>query len=188
MTTLEYTIEEGSVCEYQLELLRSGRCRALLPGSYYLEDGRVRILCDTSGTLTLFQMLKGRGDELLSGYRSLLSVLRRIIEAVQLAEGYLIEDSKLSFNAEDIYFNADDSRARLIIKPGCETLSDAVSGICRELCRRSAGVNSDVLAEKIEKESRRGSIGSERMLRLLSSWEFELADGPSVSGAMRSYK
>lgn len=185
MMTVEYTIEAGSVYKYQLELLRSGRCKALLPGSYYIEGGLVHILCRSSGTLTLFQMLKGSEDELLSGYRSLLSVLRTVIEAAQLAEGYLIESSKLSFSAEDIYFSADDGRARLILKPGAGSLSDAVSDICRELCRRSAGVNADVLAEKIEKESKRGSIGSERMLRLLSSWEFELADGAAAPYTQR---
>ena len=118
MTTLEYTIEKGSIYEYQLELLRSGKCKALLPGSYYVEGDNIQILCETSGTISLPEMLKSRDLELLSGFRSMLKALRRIIEASQLAEGYMIDNTKLSFAAGDIYFDADDGRAKLLLKPG----------------------------------------------------------------------
>ena len=185
MTTLEYTIEKGSIYEYQLELLRSGKCKALLPGSYYVEGDNIRILCETSGTISLPEMLKSRDLELLSGFRSMLRALRRIIEASQLAEGYMIDNSKLSFAAGDIYFDADDGRAKLLLKPGQQSLVSSITALCGELGKRCPGVNAAVLSERLENEARRGTLGGERMLRLLSSWEFELADGPENSGLGR---
>lgn len=178
MTKIEYTIERSSVYGYQLELLRSGRCSALLPGSCYEEDGNVHIVCDLSGTVSLFEMLGSDGTQLLSGFRSLLRALRRIIEAAYLAEGYLVEESKLSFAAEDIYFGADDGKARLLLKPGCASLADAAEQLCEEIRMRCPDVNADMLSSRIRQEAEKGKLGSERMLRLLSSWEFELSDGP----------
>ena len=181
MTKLEYTIENGAVLPYQLEVLRSGQCKALLPGSYYIEDGAVHIICELSGTVSLFEMLGSDGNELLSGFRSLLRAMRRIIEASSLAEGYLIDGSNLSFSAEDIYFGADDGRARLILKPGKDSLAEAAYSLCGEIRKRCPSVNADALAERIKKEEARGTLGSGRMLRVLSSWEFELSDGSARS-------
>jgi len=176
MTKLEYTIKKGAVPDYQLELMRSGHCKALLPGSYYVESDDIHIICDLAGTVSLYEMLSCSRTELLAGFKQLLKIMRRIIEASAAAEGYLLDSSKLSFRADDIYFNADDGRARLIIKPGGESLADQVFALCGEIRRRCPSANADVLSERIMLENSRGLLSSGRMLRLLSSWEFELGD------------
>lgn len=171
-----YRLREGDVPSYSLEVLKRGCCAALLPGSWFLDERGITVICDASGAKPLSEMACTSEARFLSGFRAVLSALVKLCEAVVTAEDWLIDTDYLSYRPEDVFFDADSGEARLLLKPSSKCFADAAAEFCEFAASACPSANAGLIKERLEKENEKGRLSPVRLLRILTVWDFEWRD------------
>lgn len=176
-TKLSYEFPAEALPSYLAELLGSGCCPALLSGSCYRKGGNLHFVCDTAGTRPLVDMIRVEDGTLLSGFSVFLRALVKICEAALIAEDSLIDMAYLSFAPEDIYFDADNGNAKLLLRPGGMCFADAAEALCNFAAENCRSANAEIVRERLGAENAAGRLDPLRLLRILTVWDFELKSG-----------
>ena len=171
----EYRISADAIPHYELEILKSGICSALVPGSYYSENDIVVIIPDSSNYSSFSEKIGRSGGEILDSFRLTMKMLRCTIEACIICQDYLIRPEDISLSVDDLFFS-DQLNAGLLLKPdsGGEKLLERIILLIAEIASRYPQSNAEVIMEKIEEFKSKEGLNENKLLRLLSLWELEL--------------
>lgn len=181
MNQVNYEMNLKDINEHKLQILKRGACPSILKGSFYIEQDICHVTIDVCGLFHLKTFLNEKGVEhkrfesSVQLYRETLGWLRKIVESALLAGDYLIDKNMFSMLLEDLYFESKKGRACLILKPSEESFFQRLCTLCNDIYTNCPASNADVLRGRLEEQNAKAVLSLQDILRLLSSWEYELS-------------
>jgi hypothetical protein len=182
LTSVSYSLIKRDIPDYQLQIAEKGCCPALAVISCFRAEDRLNVTADTSGLFHFKTFLSldamsapGVSQSSLGLFKETLGALRRTVEAIQSIQEYLIPLSSLTLELEYLYFDKRKGKAVLFLMPSQKNLTDSMSALCLEIFSVNPASSADVIAQRLLLQNAETLLDCKAMLRLLSSWEFELA-------------
>jgi len=164
----QYSLKKTDIALYELEIMRAGCCGALAAGCFFETDSDYVLSLELSGLKGALSVLQPKGRELFSGYRALLCLLRKILEAIALAEDFLIPAAHISFAPDDLLIDSHEN-IRLVLKPQSGNLPERLCALLTYIEKHSPGMHAAHLASLVPEYA-----DTSYMLRELSILELEL--------------
>ncbi|MDD4445403.1 MAG: hypothetical protein PHC36_06295 [Eubacteriales bacterium] len=180
MIHIRYSFADHRPEAYKLEVLRRGCCPALAEASLRENSECLDISVHAAGLFhvsTYLDSLCGNCIEhrLKNGMiPEVLGWLRRITEAIDTLEEYLIFEEDVSLCLSDLYFEAERGSARLLLKPSGVRLIEGLSRLCGEIHRQYPESNADLVARRLRERNAVQLMDRRALLAFLSAWECEL--------------
>lgn len=180
MTKLVYALPGSAISDHQLQVVTRGCCRGMVGASYIQTKESLQMTAAVSGLFHLRTFLTAqnspgeRSDGNLHLFKEVLGWLRRILEALDLAEEYLIPFDSIGLELDFIYFETRKGRALLLLNPSEKGFIERLQLLCMEIFSMDPRSNADVIAERLLRVNAECLLDRKAVLRLLSSWEYEL--------------
>ena len=172
---VEYRLRDGALPDYIADMISKNACPSVIPSSCYYFGKTLVINCDTSGLSSFYTQI---GDcECRMPFRVMLMRIMSALEALQTAADYLIPSEYLSLSLKDIFFRPD-GKALVQVRPSGKTAFEHARSLCCEISVSFPECNADLVQRRLSALcSGSADPGCASMLRLLSSWIFELRSG-----------
>lgn len=182
MSTVSYNLKKSDIPEYQLKVAERGCCPAIMEINYFQTKGELNVTADTSGLFHLKTFLTGdamlapgAAQSSLCLFKETLGALRRTVEAVDAMQEYLIPLSSIALELEYLYFEKRKGKAMLLLMPSQKNFAESMAAVCTEIFSLNPRSSADVIAQRLLSQNFETLLDCRAMLRLLSSWELELA-------------
>lgn len=181
MTHVRYLLTQNRPADYQLELLRRGCCPYLAEVSLSLRRESVEVAVDTAGLFHLKTCLEtGKPPETdfrldRGRIREVLFWLRRLTEAVDALEEYLIFEEDVSLDLPDLYFDGREGRPRLLLKPSGRPLLESLCRLCLDIHCLCPESNADLVERRLVQRNAEQLLDRRALLAFLSSWSLEVS-------------
>ena len=161
-----YTVPKGRIPGYVLEVLKNGRCPYLVPGSYYEDEGGIRICLDTSGLreLSSLGIDKHRG-----GLGPAIHAARSIRYALRDLTGlgdWLVDPQSVSLKPHNVFWDEDLGVVRFCPAAQDEDVGEGPAGLVRALDRDPFGIPLGI-SEMILGPKQDGAVRWMDMARLI---------------------
>ena len=136
-----YTVPKGRIPGYVLEVLKRGRCPYLVPGSYYEDEGEIRICLDTSGLRELSSLgMKKRQSGLGPAIHAARSNRYALRDLTGLGD-WLIDPRSVSLKPQKVFWDEDLAVVRFCPAAPDEDSGEGPAGLVRALDRDSFGIS-----------------------------------------------
>ncbi|HCU08179.1 MAG TPA: hypothetical protein DF480_04320 [Clostridiales bacterium] len=180
MIHVRYSLSDHRPESYKLEVLKRGCCPALAESSFCEDGGILDIAVHAAGLFHVSTYLEtrctgGTDHRLKEGMvPEVLRWLRRVTEAMDSLEEYLIFEEDVSFCLSDLYFAGERGPARLLLKPSGMKLIEGLSSLCAEIHQRYPESNADLIARRLCERNAAQLMDRSALLSFLSAWACEL--------------
>ncbi|HHX13458.1 MAG TPA: hypothetical protein GX726_00710 [Clostridiales bacterium] len=149
---LKIEADSSGLAEYQIKILETESCPALLPLSR-IRSGTVDWLYyDVTAFENLAEALLARAGQPGSAALWLMQLLSRVVSALNLAELHLLPADNFSLQPETIYYRQHDEAIRLILLPGRSvtgTTDDHLAELLKWLIQMSGEDEFEAYAEDL---------------------------------------
>ncbi|HRV32915.1 MAG TPA: hypothetical protein P5281_01100 [Anaerovoracaceae bacterium] len=180
MSFVKYTLTAPRPSDHKVEVLRRSCCPALAEASLFTHGEELAVTVRIAGLFHLKTYLEHQDasseDHRLRGGQvpEILGWLRRVTEAMDLAAEYLIEEKDISLALEDLYFDAKEGPARLLLKSSDGTLIEGLISLCGEMYALCPDSNADLVARRLRERNAEQLMERRTLLAYLSGWACEL--------------
>jgi len=180
MNEVAYEIALEDAKEYSLEVMKRGCCPSVIKAVFYEENKKCNVRADVHGLFHLKTFLSGFGhkkerfEPSSSLHKEVLRWLRKMVEALIVANEYLIAEDALSFLFEDLYFKSRQGCAVFLLKPSGGSCFEKLCRVCEEIFEICPESNADAIKAQLQLQYANTLPSLHDILRLLSSWECEI--------------